>query len=182
MGIVEAYEKILEEIQTEFPDFEIIQKEDSKLMKAIDIALKIITFGQMKAFMTGFITTMGNKVYVPSDWADYPLVSRTSILRHERIHMRQAKKYGRLLFSLLYLVVPFPVGIAYFRKKFEQEAYEESLRAAHEWRGAAALDSAELKKRTLAHFTTAEYFWMWPWRASLNKWYDDAVARIKSGK
>jgi hypothetical protein len=96
--------------------------------------------------------------------------------------MRQAKKYGRLLFSLLYLVVPFPVGIAYFRKKFEQEAYEESLRAAYEWKGAKAFDSIELKERTLAHFTKAEYFWMWPWRASLDKWYDDAVVRIKSGK
>lgn len=182
MAISEAYAKILDEIKTEFSDFEIIKKEDSKLMKAIDVALKIITFGQMKMFMTGFITTMGNKVYVPSAWENYPPLSKASVLRHERIHMRQAKKYGRFLFSLLYLVVPFPIGIAYFRKKFEQEAYEESLRALYEWRGAAALDTAELKEKTLSHFTTAQYFWMWPWRSNLDKWYDAAIIKIKAGK
>jgi len=181
MTIKEEYNKLLVDIATEFPDFEIISKNDSKLMKIIDIALKIITFGQMKMFMTRFITTMGNKVYVPSDWDQYPIMSKASILRHERIHMRQAKKYGRFIFSVLYLLAPFPVGIAYFRKKFEQEAYEESLKTIYEWRGLKVLESPELKERTLSHFTSAEYFWMWPFRKNLESWYDGAVAKIKSG-
>jgi len=181
MAILEKYNKIMDDIKSEFPDFEIVSKNSSKLMKIIDVALKIITFGQMKMFMTNFITTMGNKIYVPSDWEQFPVMSKISILRHERIHMRQAKKYGRFMFSVLYLFVPFPVGIAYFRKKFEQEAYEESLKAVYEWRGVKALESPELKERILKHFTSAEYFWMWPFQKNLESWYDGVVSKIKSG-
>ena len=129
MTIKEALNKILTETKLEFPDFEIIEKKDSTLMKVIDVCLKVITLGQMNKFMTGFITTLGQKVYVTDSWKQGSLIRQTEILRHERIHMRQAKKYGRFLFSFLYLMVPLPAGLAYFRKKFEQEAYEESMRA-----------------------------------------------------
>lgn len=174
---IKEYEKILNEIKKEFPEFEIIQKKNSNFMKIIDIALKIITLGKMKTFMTNFITVMGTKVYVNEAWESYDSLSKTIVLRHERIHMRQAKKYGRLLFSILYLLVPFPVGIAYFRKKFEQEAYEESIKAAHEYYG-DQIFTKDMREKTIAHFTTAEYFWMWPWKKSLNKWYSSIIKKV----
>ena len=180
MLVQSDYQKILDEIKSEFHDFEILPKNKSVLMKLIDSALRIITFGQMKAFMTGFITTMGNKVYVPDVWNDYSVAFKVEILRHERVHMRQAKKHGRMFFSLLYLFVPFPIGFAYFRKKFEQEAYEESLKAIHELRGPRALESKDLKERMIEHFTSSQYFWMWPWRKDLEKWYDSAIEKAKS--
>lgn len=171
-----VYQDFIKEIKSEFPDFVVIPKNESKLMKVIDIALRIITFNQMKLFMTGFITTMGNKVYVPASWTQLDVRSQIEVLRHERVHMRQAKRYGRFLFSLLYLALPFPIGVAYFRKKFEQEAYEESLRVKYEYYGKKAF-TPKLKESTLAHFTTAQYFWMWPWRKDLEKWYDEAVKK-----
>jgi len=170
----EAYSNLLSEVQKEFSDFEIIEKEKSVLMKFIDAALKIITFGQMKVFMSGFITVLGNKVYVPNSWEVSTITSKAEIIRHERVHMRQSKKYGRILFSILYLLVPFPLGVAYFRKKFEQEAYEESFRAIYEYHGEKAF-TPRLKENMIAHFTTAQYFWMWPFRKSLEEWYDAAV-------
>lgn len=175
----EEYEKILFDVKSEFSSFEILPKNKSVLMKVIDAALRIITFGQMKNFMTRFITVIGNKVYVPDSWEDNTLTSKAEIIRHERVHMRQSKKYGRFLFSFLYLVVPFPIGIAYFRKKFEQEAYEESLKALYEYHG-EKIFTPRLKEGMLAHFTTAQYFWMWPWRKDLEKWYDAAVEKAKS--
>lgn len=175
----EEYEALLGEVKQEFLDFEILPKNKSVLMKFIDAALKIITFGQMKNFMTGFITVLGNKVYVPDAWEDTTLTSKAEIIRHERVHMRQSKKYGRFLFSFLYLAVPFPAFFAYFRKKFEQEAYEESLKALHEYHG-EKIFTPNLKEGMLAHFTTAQYFWMWPWRKDLEKWYDSAVEKVKS--
>ena len=180
MTVKENYKNLLVEIKSEFSDFEIVEKEKSVLMKFIDAALKIITFGQMKFFMTNFITTIGNKVYVPGSWEDATATSKAEIIRHERVHMRQAKKYGRFLFSVLYLLVPLPSGLAYFRKKFEQEAYEESLRALYEYHGEKAFTPA-LKERMIAHFTTAQYFWMWPFRKSVEAWYDEAVKKILSG-
>jgi len=176
----EEYQKILNETTNEFPDFEILPKKESKLMKVIDIALKIITFGQMKNFMTGFITTIGNKVYVPETWDNNTLTSKAEIIRHERIHMRQAKRYGRFLFSLLYLALPLPTVFAYFRKKFEQEAYEESLKALYEYHGESVF-TPRLKNFFISHFVSANYFWMWPFQKNLESWYDGVVSKIKSG-
>jgi len=176
----EDYQKILDETKLEFTDFEILPKNKSVLMKTIDIALKIITFGQMKNFMTGFITAIGNKVYVPETWDNNTLTSKAEIIRHERIHMRQAKRYGRFLFSLLYLALPLPTVFAYFRKKFEQEAYEESLKALYEYHGESVF-TPRLKNFFISHFVSANYFWMWPFQKNLESWYDGVVSKIKSG-
>jgi hypothetical protein len=174
---IEEYEKILLETTKEFPDFKIIHKKDSRLMKLINVALQLITFGKMKSFMTDFITTLGTKIYVNEKWDSLSPLGKAIVIRHERVHMRQAKKYGRLLFSILYLVVPFPIGIAYFRKKFEQEAYEESIRAAHEYYGDRIFTN-EMREKTISHFTTAEYFWMWPWKKDLNRWYSSIIKKV----
>ena len=182
MAIKEDYEALLVEIKKEFPDFDIIKKTDSKLMKLIDVCLKVITFGQMKTFMTNFITTLGVKVYVTEKWESSRLVDKVEVLRHERIHMRQGKKYGRFLFSFLYLLFPLPVGLAYFRKKFEQEAYEESIRAIYQYHGEKAASSSRVREFIISQFTTANYFWMWPFRGNLEKWYDSTIEKIKSGK
>lgn len=176
----EEYQKILNETTNEFSDFEILPKNKSVFMKFIDSALRIITFGQMKNFMTGFITTIGNKVYVPDTWQNAALTSKAEIIRHERVHMRQAKRHGRFLFSFLYLMIPLPLGVAYFRKKFEQEAYEESLRALYEYHGESVF-TPRLKDFFISHFVSASYFWMWPFRASVEVWYDETVKKILSG-
>ena len=182
MAIIEEYIKILNDTRAEFPEFKIVAKKDSKLMKLIDVFLKVITFGQMNAFMQSFITTIGNTVYVPTNWEKYMVPTKAEIIRHERVHMRQAKKYGRFLFSFLYLMVFLPGGLSYFRKKFEMEAYEESLRAIYDYRGLNILLSNELKEDIISHFTTAQYFWMWPFRKSVEAWYDDAVKKIIAEK
>lgn len=172
-----ALKKLTRELADEFPDFRIIKKTDSRLMSAIDLFLKVITFWKMTEYMTGFITTIGNTVYVPADWHQYPETSRMTVLRHERVHMRQARRYGRLLFSLMYLFLPLPGGAAYFRMKLECEAYEESLAAMVEYYGVDALGPVT-KERVLQHFMSAEYFWMWPFRRYLSRWYDRTAARL----
>ena len=181
MTIKEALNKILTETKLEFPDFEIIEKKDSTLMKVIDVCLKVITLGQMNKFMTGFITTLGQKVYVTDSWKQGSLIRQSEILRHERVHMRQAKKYGRFLFSFLYLMVPLPAGLAYFRKKFEQEAYEESMRALYEYLGVGAFVHHN-REAIITQFISANYFWMWPFRKNVEAWYDDTAKKIISGK
>jgi len=174
------YAALQSEVKSEFPDFKIINKSDSTLMKVIDVTLKIITFGQQKTFMTGFITTMGTTVYVNAGWDNSPVESRLGVLRHERVHMRQARKHGRILFSLMYLMLPAPVLFAACRRKFEQEAYEESLKAVQEYYGDRILLDPRFRARMIAHFTSAEYFWTWPWSKSIEKWYDGTVARLVS--
>jgi hypothetical protein len=178
MKTEEDFEVLRAATAAEFPDFEVISKSKSTLMKLINFLLLVITFGKMNSFMTRFTTTMGTKVYVPDEWHDRPVESRLIVLRHERVHMRQAKKYGRLLFSLMYMALPFPVVFAYYRRKFEQEAYEESLIAMKEYYGNLVLKNPGIRTSMIEHFTTAEYYWAWPWKKSIESWFDKFVSSL----
>lgn len=166
-------------IKHEFPDFVIIPKSESRLMKACDLCLKIITLCLMRQFMHTFVTTVGETVYVPNRWQNWPETAKAAVLFHERIHMRQKKKYG-FWFYILFLFVPVPILFAYYRKKFEQEAYEETLRVYVYQHGKRVLDDWKLRTSIIVHFTTAEYFWMWPWSGSLNDWYDEVSERLRA--
>jgi len=172
-----------QQIHDEFPDFKVVPKSSSSLMRAIDIFLKVITFGLMKTFMTRFITTVGYTVYVNRTWGLKHDVAKMLTLRHERVHMRQRRKYGSFLFTFLYLFFPVPVLFAYYRRKFEMEAYEETMLSMLELlplSGEGTLMTPVFKEIVVRHFTTAEYFWMWPWRSSVERWYDETLARLRS--
>ena len=105
----EDYLRLIEEIKEEFPTFTIRKKSSSFFMKSISTCLKVISFGKMDSFMEDFITTIGNTVYVPDNWDSKSASTKIISLRHERIHMRQTKRIGRIKFSLLYLFFPIPI-------------------------------------------------------------------------
>lgn len=171
------YEDLVSEIRAEFPDFEVIPKSQSRLMLLIDGILRVLTFGRFRDFMWSYTTTLGTKVYTPKDWGLWTNATRNAILRHERVHMRQARRYTRLGFSLAYLFLPLPFGLAYCRAKFEMEAYEESIRARYELLGKSGL-SGDFRESILSQFTGPAYLWMWPFRSYLERWYDGVVRTL----
>jgi len=173
----EEYEALLEEVKREFPEFKIVKKTESSLMKAIAAFLRLITFGKMNSFMDKFITTLGQTVYVPSSWDANSPATNAITIRHERVHMRQSRDHGSVKFSLLYLFAYLPIGLAYYRTKFEKEAYEESLRAVHDYYGSKFFTKA-LKENVVNHFVSAEYLWMWYNRKHIEEWYDVTVEQI----
>ena len=169
------YSQILASGKKEFPDFKIVKKADSTFMKVLNVLLRVITFNQQVKFMTNYSTTVGSTIYTPSNWEERTNESRTITVRHELVHFRQGKRH--FFFKFLYLLVFFPVGLAYFRMKFEKEAYEESMRAIAELHGLDALRNAD-RERVVKHFVSADYFWCWPFRASVEKWYEESRKRI----
>jgi len=171
-----TYEMLIAEMKDEFPKFELIDKKDSAFMKALNIGLKIITFWQMKTFMTQFTTTVGYKVYTPSLWEEK---DRVSVLKHERVHMRQMRRDGRVWMWFSYMFLWFPCVFAHFRKKYEQEAYEETLRHRAQTGGMRYLEHPEYRESIISNFTSAKYFWTWPWRKSIEEWYDGCVRKIR---
>lgn len=179
-----SYEDLKSEIQKEFRDFKVVSKEDSRLMRCIATFLWLITFGLSREFMSGYVTTIGFKVYVPASWRSLSDVNRCITLRHERVHMRQRRKYGMLLYSFMYLVFPLPGGLAWFRTKFEMEAYEETIRATIELypNGAQVVLKQCARENMIQNFIGPMYFWMWPFRNRIERWYDEAVARILAGQ
>lgn len=176
MTRTEEYKALLDDCRKEFPSFNLELKSDSLLMHVIDVFLKMVTFWQMRTFMTDFITTIGYTIYVNDSWGDMPAEARIITVRHERVHMRQRRKYSMLLFTLLYVFLPLPGGLAYFRAKFEREAYAETIRAAQELYGFVP---PELKADIVSQFVGPSYFWMWPFRSSIEAWYDGVVDSLR---
>jgi len=166
------------EIKREFPRFRIVEKQGSRLSRAIDIALRVLTFGAQREFMTRYHTVLWDTLYVPELWASTPDLSRLITLRHERIHLRQRKRYGDFMMTFLYLIPFFPLGLAYGRARIEWEAYTETLRATAEYCGLVAARSPALRDHILRQFRSGAYGWMWPFRRAVERWYDHAVAAL----
>lgn len=178
-AVLEAF---LAEMRREFPRFCVIRKSESPLSKAIDVALKIITFGGQRAYLTRYYTVIGDRLYVPPGWDDVDPIDAVITLRHERIHLRQRRRYTMAGMTVLYLLLPFPVGLAYGRARIEWEAYTETLRATYELRGEKALRSPALRERIVSQFTGPAYGWMWPFRRVVERWYDEAVTAVSRGR
>ncbi len=175
------FEKLVVETAEEFPNFEIHYKQDSWLCKAINIFLKVITFWQMKKFMTHFITTIGNKVYVPDSWDERSDFDKYLVLFHERVHMRQKAKYGMIPFAICYLFLPFPIGFAGFRVLFEVEAYGAEL--------VELMDEIpdvyvcqHFMNQVADNLTNQNYFWSWYSRQDVLHWLVREAVKAKARK
>ncbi len=166
-------------IRDEFPGFRIVPKSKSRLSRAIDVALKILTLGGQRTFLTEYYTVIGDTLYVPPGWDETADVERVVVLRHEWVHLRQRRRYGTLLMTFLYLIPFFPVGLAYGRARIEWEAYSETLRATAELSGVEAVKDPALRRKIVGRFTGAAYGWMWPFGRSVERWYDEVVAKIE---
>jgi hypothetical protein len=170
---------LVDEIRREFPRFRIVQKSESRLSRAIDIALKIVTLGGQRDFMSRYHTVIADTLYVPGRWEDASDTDRAITLAHERVHLRQRRRYGDVVMTLLYLLVFFPLGLAYGRARIEWEAYAETLRATAELYGMQAAEDPALRERIVQQFTGAAYGWMWPFPRTINRWYDEAIDAIR---
>lgn len=157
---MENYGGLIGEVRDEFPSFRIIYKRSSKLMKVIGFLLKVISFGRIRSFFTDYATTIGNTVYVPDAWKIMSTSTKYVILRHERVHMRQAKRLSLFLYSFLYLFIPFPIVFSYFRTQFEMEAYAETIKAVYEVHGLERIRSEEFRSFIFEQFKTSSYMWM----------------------
>jgi hypothetical protein len=175
---VNRYDALVEALRAEVPGFRIVRKDRSPLHKAIHYALIALTVGQMRSYLDSFQTTIGRTVYVTSDWDDWSADRRYVTLRHEAVHLRQFRRYTLPGMALLYVLLPLPMGLAWFRAYFEKEAYAESIRAAAEVWGPDHPRRAEFREHVIGQFTGASYGWMWPFRRGLERWYDDVLAAI----
>jgi hypothetical protein len=173
------YEKLLEALRAEFPRFRIVRKDESAFQRAIHYALVVLTFGGMRSYLDSFQTTIGSTIYVTPDWDSRSEELRYVTMRHEAIHLRQFRKYTLPGMALLYVFLPLPMGLAWFRAQFEKEAYAESIRAAAEVYGPDYPKGNEFRSHIIDQFVGPSYGWMWPFRAGLERWYDRVLATLE---
>ncbi len=168
----------LDEIRAEFPRFEIRHKRESGLQHAIHVALVVVTFGGQRGYLTHYHTALFGRLYVPDSWDAMSDEARYVLLRHERVHLRQRKRMGDVGMAVVYLVPFFPLFLAYGRARIEWEAYVETIRATAEVAGLEAARSLreEIKRR----YVGPDYGWMWPFPATIDRWFDEALARVEA--
>lgn len=170
--------RFIAEMTREFPRFRIVPKATNLLSKVIDIALRIVTLGGQRHYLSRYHTVIGDTLYVPVTWDSMSEIDRVILLRHERVHLRQRRRYGTLGMAFLYLIPFLPLGLAYGRARIEWEAYRETLRATAEHYGLEAVIDPTFREGIVARFIGPDYGWMWPFRRTIERWYEDAARTL----
>lgn len=154
---------------------------------ALHYIVMVVTFGSNRNFLKGYYTTIGPIVGVPEDWEKRSAGSRQAVLEHELIHIKQCKKFGLgnawvglPLYTILYLLLPLPMGFAYFRWRFEREAYTHGINVKLEavqdpgWRPALR---ATLINRATLQLTSGKYGWTWPFPKAVLRYFEEHVTK-----
>jgi hypothetical protein len=133
----------------------------------------------MDDYLGGYHTTIGQTVYVADGWDSSDPDDRWLTLRHERVHLRQFRRFTLVGMATAYLLLPLPAGLAWCRAWFERQAYAESIRAAAELHGLDHVRVGRFRDSIVEQFTGAGYGWMWPFRGAVERWYEQVLATLQ---
>jgi hypothetical protein len=181
-------------IKSKIPKFEIVDKEKSFFMKVLKTVLFFMPF--MK-----YVTTIGWKVYLSGGLERLRAASDESkrhfisVILHEFTHMRRCQRLG-FIYNLIYLTPQiFALGAIFVflsplfllfllflapipspgRAWIEFEGYCTSA-AVYGWLGMGVpLDYLTRQ------FTSSAYYFMWPFRTSVERWFLRFVGDISNG-
>ena len=149
------------EIRAEFPSFAILPKRGSRLQRAIDVALKLVTLGGQRSYMTRYHTVLFGRLWVPDSWDAMRDDARFILLRHERVHLRQRARMGDVVMGFVYLVPLLParprVRARAHRVGGVRRDHPRDLQSPRPKR-----PRRRLRSEIVPRFTGPDYGWMWP--------------------
>jgi hypothetical protein len=195
------YESLVSYGKKTYKGFDVKIKDDSRLMKLI---AKILFFNPN--FMNSFVTTIGPIVYIPRLWfteaasgnREYPY----EVIAHELVHVNDSEKsklfkigylfpqwlaliallapifatfFGAnwwLLLWALVFILPIP---AIWRNKYERRGYAMSLAVTYWKTGKFSLERC---RQITEQFTGPAYYFMWPFKKSMEKWTDSVELQL----
>jgi hypothetical protein len=172
------HERLLADIRREFPRFELRRKRDSRLQRAIALALALGTLGGQRRYLTQYHTVLFGTLYLPDAWNQMDDDARYVLLRHERVHLRQRQRMGDVAMALVYLFPVLPVFLAWGRARIEWEAYLETIRATAELYGLRA--ARALEDEIVRRYVGPDYGWMWPFPRTVRRWFHEAIADLEA--
>lgn len=181
--VKEKAQKMLEEVAA--PNTTVLSKEESRLMQFIAFVLRPVN----PKFLKSYITTIGNKIYVPTEFWNKDEQTVLEVLAHEGIHTKQSQKFSLFLWAFLYLfplslaplafvllalfghwiiglvltlvlLVPLP---AWFRMKLEVEAYVITSLFR------PSLDRSLITEYIVEQLSGRWYYFAWPFKSHLRK-------------
>jgi len=166
VGVTEVdVQTYIEGMKSEFPGLT-VSAEKSWWLKTV---MEFPGFGHLDTYTQ----TIGFAIYCSSRWSQFSPRKKLSTLRHERKHLEQFRKYTFFGMFFLYIFVFFPIGLAWFRAKFEREGYAENCCSRVDYYGSDQDDKDyawEMYKRA---FLGWGYFKMWPYERQVRKWFEE---------
>jgi len=169
-------DKLFLELKQEFPKLIICPKNSVWYQYIIHILVCIVTLGFNRNYLKGFTTTFTNRIHLSKNMFQDIRFDGPSYqddvwitLSHERVHLRQFKRYGFILMLLMYVFPPFL--LAYGRYKIELPAYLESLSCQFEVNEEYA-KSSEYRNWWVSQFTGPKYGWMWIIKSGIGYQFD----------
>lgn len=133
-------------------------------------SFKILNFFTGQNY-SNYTQAIGKTIYPAKNWVYFTNYSRFYVLVHEHQHLKQFKKYSTPLMAFLYLFFPLPIGLAYFRAKFEREAMKEVLRMKRSLGEEIIVNF--VKEDYIRRFSGATYLYPWPFKKQIKRWVEE---------
>ena len=105
--------------------------------------------------------TLGKHIYTPTG-----APPSEATFAHEMVHVGQWKRYGHVLFALMYACWPLPIGFAWGRWRLEREAYLVEI-----------VSYGRSVESCVDALDSSLYWWPWP-RLWMARWF---MMRLKEG-
>ena len=179
-------------ILDDIPNFEIVSKTTSFLMKVLSI---ILFFN--RSFMTSYISVIYPRMYVPKlPWKENDHYSAILVLAHEWVHLSDRKRFG-LLFDIGYL---FPQCLAFLsllapflsvwwllcllfllpipsptRAWLEFRGYSMTM-ACKWWLTGNEINYYWIERQFVGQW----YYFMWPFKGIIRKMFEKQMEKIKN--
>ncbi|GAB4309550.1 MAG: hypothetical protein Kow0069_08950 [Promethearchaeota archaeon] len=135
-----------------------------------------------KRYATHYTTTFHPGIYVPHTFLKWKPGRIVELFDHESVHLRQyARVGGTIPYLFLYLLVPLPLLLAYFRYKWEKEAYERTIVHAYNEGGPEKVRGEKFVSSMVERLCGPEYGFTWHDRAAVRKWVLETVDRVERG-
>lgn len=124
----------------------------------------------------GFVTVLGDTVYLPDRIERFDRDVLAAILAHELVHQLDQARWG----ALFYLSYGLPPAWRTWRAHWERRAYAVDLLLAWEAGGEAGL--RRQLDQCVALFGGAAYGWMWGGPHAARHYLEPVVAQVRSGQ
>jgi hypothetical protein len=142
----------------------------------MNIFIKAPLIKKLKWF--NYTHTIGNSIFLPENWDNIKPINQLIILHHEREHLFQFKRYGLFLMLFLYLFIFFPIGLSYYRAKFEREALAQSLKFRIEYFGSNSYIKQLCREQYIKNLSGISYLYAWPFKKRVIKWFKEDWEKV----
>ena len=135
--------------------------------------------GFLEHFNTRVSNASSKEILFPSreTHGDWTKINVYSTLRHELVHIRDARRFP-ILFQLSYTLLPLPALFAYCRADWEFRGYAQNMIASYNHHGVIEDSQIEF---IVSKFSGSLYFWMFPFTKTMRRKVKALAKDIEEG-